>query len=73
MRTSIELPDSLFQELKVTAIRRGMKLKQLVEQAVQNEMNRQSGPEFRIEGPLVHCKAKKKINLTNAEIEDLLT
>jgi hypothetical protein len=74
MRTTVELPDELFRELKVKSAREGVPLKHLIIRAL--EMNIRPPVErkpVRLTGPLIHCKSKKPITLTNAEIEALLT
>jgi hypothetical protein len=72
MRTSLELPDDLFREAKAAAARRGIPLKLLLQAAVENELARKKSSGYRVKAPLVRCKSKKPIGLTNAEIEDLL-
>jgi hypothetical protein len=72
MRTSLELPDHIFREVKALAARRGVPLKAVLQAAVENELSRKEGVEHRVKEPLVRCKSKKPIRLTNAEIEDLL-
>jgi len=74
MRTSLELPDSLFLELKLAAVNRGVTLKVLIREAVENELHGRSAPVrgYRVQPPLVPRKGRAKIDLTNAQIEDLL-
>jgi len=43
VKTTIELPDDLFREAKATAARRGSSLKQLVEEALEEKLARESG------------------------------
>ena len=73
MRTTVDLPDDLFRQLKIKAATDGMSLKRLMVQALESEVRPAAKPLYRVELPLVHSKGRKKINLTNAEIEDLLT
>jgi|APDOM4702015159_1054818.scaffolds.fasta_scaffold618910_1 hypothetical protein len=72
MRTSLELPDHIFREVKALAARLGVPLKAVLQAAIENELSRQAGVEQRVSGPLVRCKGKKPIRLTNTEIEDIL-
>jgi hypothetical protein len=73
MRTTVDLPDELFRDLKVKSARQGVTLKQLIVKALESQIHDASAPApRRIRGPLIHCKSKKPIALTNAEIEDLL-
>jgi len=75
MRTTIELPDDLFRQLKILAANRRVTLKTLVRRAVENEVVRaraQTGRR-RLRFPLLDSKEPETLNLTNAEIENLLT
>jgi metal-responsive CopG/Arc/MetJ family transcriptional regulator len=74
MRTTVDLPDSLFRELKSTAARRGKSLKELIRTAVESEIRkteRRAGR--RVKFPLLSSKQPGSLNLTNAEIDKLLT
>ena len=75
MRTSIELPDELFRQLKILAANRRVTLKTLVERAVENEVvrARAQGVRRRLRFPILDSKERETLNLTNAEIEDLLS
>ena len=75
MRTSIDLPDDLFRQLKILAASRGVTLKTLVQRAVENEVTwaRAQTPRRRLRFPLLDSKEPGTLNLTNAEIEELLT
>ena len=75
MRTSIDLPDDLFRQLKIIAASRRVTLKTLVQRAVENEVARVRAqtPRRRLRFPLLDSKKPGALNLTNAEIEDLLT
>lgn len=69
MRTTIEIPDIIFREIKVLAVNRGVTLKALVLGAVERELGESRQRRF----PLISSKAPGTLTLTNAEIEDLLT
>lgn len=74
MRTTIDLPDPLFRELKTVAAQRGTTLKSLIRTAVEEEVRktkRKTGR--RVKFPLLDSCEPGTLNLTNAEIEDLLT
>jgi predicted DNA-binding ribbon-helix-helix protein len=75
MRTSIELPDELFRQLKVLAAHRRVTLKTLMQRAVENEVirGRAQGVRQRLRFPLLDSKEPETLNLTNGEIEDLLS
>ena len=44
MRTTIELPDPLFREVKATAARQGMRLKDYITEALQDKLNKRPNP-----------------------------
>jgi hypothetical protein len=73
MRTTIDLPDLLFRELKAAAASRGTSLKNMIRKAVEAEIRtdeRKAGR--RVKFPLLTSNKPGSLNLTNAEIEDLV-
>ena len=73
MRTTIDLPDALYKEVKATAARRGMSLRALITEAVEHELQtppRAAAKPVRL--PLVRSKRPGHLKLTNAQIDDLL-
>jgi predicted nucleic acid-binding protein len=74
MCTTFDLPDELFRDLKLKSAREGVTLKQLIVGALESHIRDvQVRKPRRIRGPLIRCKSKKPIALTNAKIEALLT
>lgn len=74
MRTTLDLPDEVFRDLKTLAAQRGTTLKQLLHSAVTRELEA-SGPRAagkRLRFPLLDSKAPGRLRLTNAEIDRLL-
>jgi hypothetical protein len=71
MRTTIDIPDDLFRSLKVAAADRGVTMKTLVCETLGKEFKPHSKPFYRAKFPLIRGNGKHKINLTNAEIEDI--
>lgn len=72
MRTTIDLPDALFRELKMIAASRGTSLKVVIRTAVEEEVRRsESKAGKRLKFPLMPSKAPGSLNLSNAEIDDL--
>lgn len=72
MRTTIDLPDPLFRELKAVAARRGISLKTVIRTAVEEEIRkaeRKAGR--RLKFPLLSSDKPGSLALTNAEIDDL--
>ena len=74
MRTTVDLPDPLFRQMKSLAALRGCTLKEFIRAAIQKEIfSRGKRPEYRVKLPLIRSKHPGTLSLTNAEIEDLLT
>jgi metal-responsive CopG/Arc/MetJ family transcriptional regulator len=74
MRTTVDLPDPLFRELKAVAARRGDSLKNVIRAAVENELRKSEGKSGRrVKFPLLSSRQPGRLNLTNAEIEEFLT
>ena len=76
MRTTVELPDPVFREMKSLAASQGRSMKEFVLRAVEREITRArraARTRFSVRLPLVHSKHPGSIrSMTNAEIEDLL-
>jgi hypothetical protein len=74
MRTTVDLPDPVFRELKAVAARRGTSLKEIVRLAVEEEIRKAERPRGRrLKFPILTSRQPGVLNLTNAEIEDILT
>ena len=74
MRTTVDLPDALFRELKSVAAQRGTTLKDLIRVAIEIEMrDMQSKGVNRVQFPILASKNPGSLSLTNADVEDLLT
>jgi hypothetical protein len=74
MRTTLDLPDPLFRQLKAYAAARGLKLKDVLQRAVENELagRKRGGPARRVKAPILPSKQPGVLNLTNAKIDELL-
>ncbi len=76
MRTTIDLPDSLFRRTKALAASRGSSLKDLIVLAVEREVNAQAAladsSSRRVKLPLFHLRSKRKLDLTDFNFDDLL-
>lgn len=72
MRTTVDLPDPLFRELKATAARRGTSLKNVIRAAVEHEIHKDGRPSRRLKFPLRPSRAPGVLNPTNADIEAFL-
>jgi len=73
MRTTVDLPDTLFRELKAMAAKRGTSMKIIIRAAVEEAITRQAGKKgYRVKVPLLDSKEPGTLDLTNEEIDDLL-
>jgi hypothetical protein len=73
MRTTIDLPDDLFRQVKSKAALRGETLKEFVRAVIEKEISTEAPKNsFRVKFPLIKSKKPKTLSLTNAEIENLL-
>lgn len=77
MRTTIDLPDSLFRRAKSTAALRGTSLKDLLVVAVEKELAAPEAepgrtPPRRMRLPLVRLKGKRRLELGGVNFDDLL-
>jgi metal-responsive CopG/Arc/MetJ family transcriptional regulator len=72
MRTTVDLPDQLFRELKAIAARQGTSLKTVIRTAVETEIRKTEGKVGkRLKFPLLSSHEPGSLNLTNADIDDL--
>lgn len=73
MRTTIDLPNDLFRQVKSKAALRGETLKEFVQAAIEKEISTEMpAGSYRVKLPLIRSKKPKTLSLTNAEIENLL-
>ena len=73
MRTTVDLPDPLFRQMKAVAALRGATVKEFILGAVRQElMAKGSRDRKTVEPPLIRSKRPGTLALTNAQIEDLL-
>ena len=73
MRTTIDLPNDLFRQVKSKAALRGETLKEFVQSAIEKEVSVEiPRSSFRVKLPLIKSRKPKSLSLTNIEIENLL-
>lgn len=81
MRTTLDLPDPLFREVKTRAVQQGVTLKELLAQYIQAGMNAPAPVDSPVATPLAHpipiaIRRKKGAPLTpaltNAELSTIL-
>jgi hypothetical protein len=75
MRTTVDLPDSLFRKTKAVAALRGSSMKDLIVQALDREVTGRAATEpkrRRVKLPLIQSPGGRKVDLTNFDFDDLL-
>jgi hypothetical protein len=75
MRTTLDLPDTLYRKTKAVAALRGSSMKDLIVCAIEKEVNDGAPRKVKIERskfPVIHRPNAPKINFTGADLDDLL-
>lgn len=73
MRTTVDLPDPLFRQVKSVAALRGSTLREFIQEALQRALTSDKRVRrHRVRLPLVRSKHPGALRLTNADIEDHL-
>jgi hypothetical protein len=73
MRTTIDLPDDLFRQVKSKAALRGETSKEIVQAAIKKEIFTEAPKNpFRLKFPLIKSKNPKTLSVTSGKIENLL-
>jgi hypothetical protein len=71
MRTTIDIPDQLYRKLKAKAAIEGSTVKHIIVGLVSRELQA-SDSGTRVSFPLIAGKAKRKLRITNEEIDEIL-
>ncbi len=71
MRTTVEIPDPAYRQLKAKAALEGCTVKEIIVRLVNRELQGNS-PRRRTPFPLVHGKESRRLDLTNEEINEIL-
>jgi hypothetical protein len=74
MRTTIDIPDPVYRQLKSKAGLEGRSVKELILQWIDLELNGKHGQDrsYRVKLPLIRNKNPGSLKLTNAQINALL-
>ena len=75
MRTTIDMPDTLFRKTKAVAALRGSSMKDLIVRAVEREVTggAASNPKRgRVKLPLIQSPSGRKVDLSGFDFDDLL-
>jgi hypothetical protein len=72
MRTTVDIPDPTYRELKAKAAKRGCSVKELILESVQNELHPRPKRKGRIKLPILESKEPGTLHLTNEMIYDII-
>ena len=72
MRTTVDIPDPTYRQLKSKAAQRGCSVKELILQSVQHELRPRSRRRGRIKLPLLESKEPGTLRLTNEMIYEII-
>jgi len=72
MRTTVDIPDSTYRELKAKAAKQGCSVKELILRSVQNELHPRSRRKGRIKLPILESKEPGTLRLTNEQIYEII-
>jgi hypothetical protein len=72
MRTTIDIPDQTYRELKIKAAREGTAVRQILLRGIQRELEGVAESRVRkLELPLIRSSRPGTLNLTNEQIDEL--
>jgi len=75
MRTTVDIPDSLFRETKVLAATRGITMRQFIIEAIEQAKNPPSAKESTgkvRKFPSFHLRSRRQLDLRGFNFDDLL-
>ncbi len=75
MRTTVDIPDALYRELKIRAAHEGCSVREVVLRSVRTELDvhHSAKKNTKVKLPLVVSKRPGWLKLTNAEIDEILS
>ncbi len=74
MRTTVDIPDALYRELKTKAAREKRSVKELILRGVEGELRSPAKKhKRRIKLPLIHSKRPGSLDIDNDKIYDLIS
>jgi hypothetical protein len=72
MRTTVDIPDETYRELKILAARQGKPLREIVLQGIQRELEAVGERTVRkLQLPLIRSSRPGTLKLTNEQIDEL--
>jgi plasmid stability protein len=73
MRTTIDIPDETYRELKIKAAREGKPVRQIVLRGIERELAPVAAPVARrFKVPVIRSARPGTLHLTNEQIDDIL-
>ncbi len=72
MRMTVDLPDTLFRELKVIAAHQGTSLKNIIRVAVEMEIRKAQHTTAHRVFPILRSSEPGTLKIMNADVEDIL-
>lgn len=72
MRTTVEIPDALYRELKAKAALEGAPVKAVIVRAVRRELDPEPSGRRHTALPLIRGKEKRKLDLSREQIDEVL-
>jgi len=74
MRTTVDIPDPIYRQLKARAALQGCSVKQLILQGVDTELSGESGKrnKTRVSLPLIKSRQPGRLRLSNKTINEIL-
>jgi len=72
MRTTVDIPDPLYRELKGKAASEGRSVKELILRGVEQELRGRRGRPSRVTLPIVPSKRPGALKLDNAKIFEII-
>lgn len=74
MRTSFDIPDETYRQLKVKAAEEGVPVRQIVLRGIQNELEPATAAKRnrRFQVPVIRSSRPGTLHLTNEQIDDIL-
>ena len=72
MRTTVDIPDPLYRQLKGKAASEGRSVKELILRGVEQELRGQERPRGRVSLPIVPSKRPGSLKLDNAKIFEII-
>jgi plasmid stability protein len=72
MRTTIDIPDETYRDLKIKAAREGKPVRQIVMRGIQRELaGAEEKPVRKLQLPLIRSTRPGTLELTNEQIDEL--